>query len=504
MKFIKKILSLIKSPITVGVVVLFLSIGVIIFSSRILYQRTVDLLIENLRERIQTISITAAANIEASDLEELQVKDDWKKPEWAYVVNKLHKIKYGNDDVVFMYIFRKIKDDPTQMEFIADADSIDPFTSVDVNRDGIIESDGPDKLQWPGQPYPEAVDIPEAFAAYEKPLTSAELYTDKYGTVMTGYAPIKDKLGNTVAVLATDIKADDFFTITRQTLLPFIIFIVSLTLIISVLTIILILTWRRYSKFIEKYAVELKESNYLLALANGRLKDLDKQKTEFISLATHQIRGPLGAIKGHASLALEGDYGEINTGARKAFETIIHSAQGLVVIVNDYLDVSRIEQGRMKYDISEFDLKDIAKDVVNEILPTIYSKALTIDFKCDQSLTYIVKGDQGKIIQVMSNIFDNSIKYSTEGHIRSSLEKKDGKIIFSVKDNGIGIKPEVLPNLFIKFSRAPDASRTNILGTGLGLYVARKIIEAHNGRVWAESEGQGKGSQFYVELEEKK
>ena len=174
------------------------------------------------------------------------------------------------------------------------------------------------------------------------------------------------------------------------------------------------------------------------------------------------------------------------------------------MIVNDYLDVSRIEQGTMKYDISEFDLKDLAKDVINEILPTIYNKDLTLDFICDQSLSYIVKGDQGKIIQVMGNIFDNSIKYSTEGHIRSSLEKKYGKIIFSVKDDGIGIKPEVLPNLFIKFSRAPDASRTNILGTGLGLYVARKIIEAHNGRVWAESEGQGKGSQFYVELEEKK
>src|SRR3989338_10982496 len=116
------------------------------------------------------------------------------------------------------------------MEFVADADSINPYANtsedpsmfVDVNRDGKIEPDGPDKLQWPGQDYPEAIDIPEAFEAYSGALTAAELYEDSYGQVLTGYAPIKDANGNTVAVLATDIKADDFFTVTRQTLYPFV------------------------------------------------------------------------------------------------------------------------------------------------------------------------------------------------------------------------------------------------------------------------------------------
>ena len=250
-------------------------------------------------------------------------------------------------------------------------------------------------------------------------------------------------------------------------------------------------------KQIEKYANDLQH-------ANTRLKELDQQKTEFISLATHQIRGPLGAIKGHASLALEGDYGPLGEGSRKAFDTIMRSAQSLVVVVNDYLDVSRIEQGKMRYDFSDFDLKNIIKDSINEFLPMITTKSLTLDFICNQEETFFVHADMGKLKQVVGNIIDNSIKYTPEGHIRVRLEKNEQKILISIKDTGMGIKSEVIPNLFAKFSRAPDASKTNIFGTGLGLFVARKIIEAHNGRIWVESEGQGKGSQFYIEIEEKK
>src|SRR3989344_3055 len=144
MNRIKRIISKISSPIWVGILVLLTTIIVIVISSTVLYNRTVDLLTQNFRERILTISITASANIDPSDLDALQVESDWQKPEWARVVNRLHKAKYSNKDIVFMYIFRKTKSDPTQMEFVADADSINPFankgddksTYVDVNRDG--------------------------------------------------------------------------------------------------------------------------------------------------------------------------------------------------------------------------------------------------------------------------------------------------------------------------------------------------------------------------------
>ena len=156
----------------------------------------------------------------------------------------------------------------------------------------------------------------------------------------------------------------------------------------------------------------------------------------------------------------------------------------------------------MQYNFEHFDLAEEVETVVTELRPTIEKARLTMSFDVDKNVNYSVDGDRGKIKQVIGNIIDNSIKYTPHGGIHVWLTRKaNNKILLTVSDTGVGIKPEVLPNLFEKFSRAPDASRTNIIGTGLGLYIAKKMIEAHHGRIWAESVGEGKGSSFFIELE---
>ena len=252
--------------------------------------------------------------------------------------------------------------------------------------------------------------------------------------------------------------------------------------------------------------VDTREKIELLAndleKANVKLKELDQQKSEFVSLASHQLRGPLTAIKGYASLILEGDFGEVPVPIKEAVDKIFKSSQAMVILVGDYLDISRIEQGRMKYDYSIFNLKELVASIIGELRPTIEKAGLDLSFDFDIKDTYILNADQGKIKQVISNLIDNSIKYTPKGYIKVAINKdsKTKKILISIKDNGVGIRPEVLPNLFAKFTRAPDANKTNIMGTGLGLYVAKKMIEAHSGRIWAESEGQDKGSIFFIEL----
>jgi len=241
--------------------------------------------------------------------------------------------------------------------------------------------------------------------------------------------------------------------------------------------------------------------NRELLETNDKLKELDRQKTEFISVASHQLRGPLTAIKGYASLILEGDFGEFSAQIKEAVETIFKSTQALVVIVGDYLDVSRIEQGRMRYEFSDFDLKPLAEGIINEFQPNIRVSGLSLTFKHEDGKDFFVHADQGKLKQVVSNIIDNSIKYTPHGSIEVSLARVDDHIRLSVKDTGVGIAKEVLPKLFDKFTRAPGASKTNITGTGLGLYVARKMMEAHRGKIWAESEGKDHGSTFIIELE---
>jgi signal transduction histidine kinase len=239
-----------------------------------------------------------------------------------------------------------------------------------------------------------------------------------------------------------------------------------------------------------------------LEKANLKLKELDQKKSEFMSLATHQLRAPLTSMRGYSSMILDGTFGKVNNPeVEDAIDKISRASTDLAMIVEDYLNISRIEQGRMQYNFSIFNLSDLIKDIIKEVKPTIDHAGLAVNFIYDEAVQYRVNVDQGKIKQVLFNIIDNAIKYTPTGHIDIILSVKDGnKVLVKIQDTGVGINPDILPTLFKKFKRAPDASKTNILGTGLGLYVANEILKAHNATAWAESEGQGKGSSFYVEL----
>lgn len=241
-----------------------------------------------------------------------------------------------------------------------------------------------------------------------------------------------------------------------------------------------------------------------LEKANERLTQLDKQKSEFVSFASHQLRAPLTAMKGYSSLLLEGDMGPLTPESKNGIQHIYDSTNTLVNIVDDYLNVSRIELGTMKYAFDTVDLKTLIEDVIGELKPTIDKSGLDFTFKPENlDADYRITADRDKLKQVLANLIDNSMKYTPKGKVEVTLsyDRPRHKFVFIIKDNGIGIDPQVLPHLFQKFSRAQNANKTNIKGTGLGLFVAKQIVEAHQGTILAESEGEGKGSRFIVELE---
>ena len=238
-----------------------------------------------------------------------------------------------------------------------------------------------------------------------------------------------------------------------------------------------------------------------LKSANEKLKDLDKLKTEFVSLASHQLRSPLTAIKGYTSMLLEGDYGDIDPKAKETIERVMESSNNLTMVVEDLLNVTKIESGGMKFEMAPFDLSKVVEDEAKDLSITADKKGLKLNFESDPLC--MTNGDQEKIRQVVINLIDNSIKYTKEGSVNVSVRKKDNKVIFSVKDTGMGMTQETKDSLFQKFARG-DGARMNTTGTGLGLYLAKQIVEAHKGRVWVESEGVGKGSTFFVELDEVK
>jgi signal transduction histidine kinase len=250
---------------------------------------------------------------------------------------------------------------------------------------------------------------------------------------------------------------------------------------------------------IEKLAVDLEA-------ANVRLTELDRQKSEFVSFATHQLRAPLTAMKGYASMILEGDMGAVSDEIKAAISRIFESSKTLASIVDDYLNLTRIELGTMKYAFETIDLRTMVEEVIGELGPNLKKDGLSFTFTAEEiedPWDWRTTADPDKLKQVIANIIDNSVKYTPKGFVRVSLlfDKPRHKFIFKVEDNGIGIAPETLPLLFNKFSRAGNANKTNIKGTGLGLYVAKQIVEAHHGVIYATSPGEGKGSTFVVELE---
>lgn len=239
-----------------------------------------------------------------------------------------------------------------------------------------------------------------------------------------------------------------------------------------------------------------------IATANERLKELDNMKSEFVSLATHQIRAPLSAIKGYASLILEGSFGRPPKAIEEAVQKIMQSSESMVGIVDDFLNISRIEQGRMKYDFENAHLEPLVMNVAETLRPTVTTAGLKLSVSSDGRGPYKVHIDAGKIRQVITNLVDNAIKYTPHGsiHIMLAQRPEAKSVLLSITDTGVGLTSETIGQLFEKFVRAKDASKVNVQGTGLGLYVAKEMVKAHGGRLWAESEGVGKGSTFFMEL----
>ena len=243
---------------------------------------------------------------------------------------------------------------------------------------------------------------------------------------------------------------------------------------------------------VERLAEDLKK-------ANMRLQELDRQKSEFVSIASHQLKAPLTAIKGYASMLTEGSFGQISGAVRDVANRIFKSSQGMVNVVEDFLNITRIEQGRMGYDIGKTDLAIIVRDVLSELQSTISASGLDLEMNIPNT-PVMVLADGGKIKQVVLNLIDNALKYTPKGSVHVALLRKEGKAIFSVRDSGIGIPQSFAMRMFGKFNRAENGMRLHANGSGIGLYLAKEILKAHKGRIWAESEGEGKGSTFFVEL----
>jgi len=247
---------------------------------------------------------------------------------------------------------------------------------------------------------------------------------------------------------------------------------------------------------------EMTKLTHKLEKANVRLKALDKQKSEFVSIASHQLRSPLTAIRGYASLLLEGSFGTIPQKAVEPLSRIDESSKLMAVAIEDYLNVSRIESGNMKYHLSDFNLPNEVEHITDDVRAEALKNGLVLYYKKSLHTQGIINADMGKTVQIIHNLIHNAVKYTPKGTItvlvRDDMTKK--KIFVDVIDTGIGMDYETLMTIFQKFQRATNANAVNTSGTGLGLFVADRMAEAMGGNITAHSDGDGKGSRFTLEM----
>ncbi len=235
----------------------------------------------------------------------------------------------------------------------------------------------------------------------------------------------------------------------------------------------------------EKLAVDLKTAN-------------DRQEN-LIYLINHQVKGFFTKSKYIFSTLLEGDYGFLNKEMESIVKEGLRSDNEGVALTDKILSASNIKSGMMTYSKSIVDLKNLILSVISEQKGIALSKNLSFETNIEEG-DYKISGDEIHLKNVVKNLIDNSVKYTPTGKVTVSLSKNNGKILFSVKDTGIGLSQEDKSKLFTEGGKGKNSQKVNVDSTGFGLFIAKNIVEAHHGRIWAESEGEGKGSEFCVEV----
>lgn len=230
-----------------------------------------------------------------------------------------------------------------------------------------------------------------------------------------------------------------------------------------------------------------------------REKIIDKLKSDFISIAAHQLRTPLSAIKWVIKMVLDGDVGKLNNEQQKLLFKGYQSNERIIELVNDMLNVSRIEEGRYGYVFKKIDMVEILEREVNDIENLVKEKNIKFELHKPTKKS-VVYADPKKMGLVIQNLLENAVKYTPEyGSIEVTLEAGDQFIRIKVKDNGVGIPEKDKTKLFSKFFRADNVVRMQTEGSGLGLFIVKNIIESHGGKITFESE-EGRGTEFTFTL----
>jgi signal transduction histidine kinase len=233
----------------------------------------------------------------------------------------------------------------------------------------------------------------------------------------------------------------------------------------------------------------------------AQLRELDRLKSSFLANMSHELRTPLNSILGFADVILEELDGPLTPYMDNDLRLIQKNGQHLLHLINDVLDMAKIESGKLNLIIEKFNLHEIMEEVSSITSSLAHEKDITLSINTDSDHEVEINADRNRLRQVMINLVNNAMKFTEKGKIAIHIAREENNVLISVKDTGIGIHPSQLEAVFQEFTQVDSSTTRKVGGTGLGLPISRRLIEMHGGRLWAESTGiDGEGSTFYVFL----
>ncbi|RME31275.1 MAG: sensor histidine kinase, partial [Thermoflexia bacterium] len=240
-----------------------------------------------------------------------------------------------------------------------------------------------------------------------------------------------------------------------------------------------------------------------IAIENARLfaavDAANQAKTEFISFVSHELKQPMTAIKGYTDLLVKGLAGDLTEMQRSFLEVVRSNVNRMDTMVQELLDISRIESGRLRLEIGRVSVQEAVEEAVRALRQEIEAKSQRLEVEIAVPIPPVA-ADRTRLVQILTNLLSNAYKYTPEGgRIRVTAEPADGCVRFSVSDTGIGIAPEDQERLFTKFFRSQNPVVRSVPGTGLGLAITKNLVELQGGQIWVESQ-PGAGSTFTFTL----
>ena len=234
---------------------------------------------------------------------------------------------------------------------------------------------------------------------------------------------------------------------------------------------------------------------------NEKLKKINHFKTHLLALTSHQLKTPIGIVRGYATLLREGFYGPVTEEIKEILSKIEFGTEEAVLLIDNIIDLRKVEEGRIQYQMEDLNFVKVARQAAQEMGHLAMSTGLDLSFSGPDH-DIMINGDGQKLRHIIQNLIDNAVKYTKKGFISISVTETADQVTLAVADSGIGISEKTLPILFKEFER-DERIEKEIHGTGMGLYIAKTFIEAHHGKIWAESPGEDKGATFYISIPKK-